>query len=310
MKTNTLRDESLTPDGGVFKSRNEKKAGWQKLAGLLGAVALSVGVCAAEESIPVKLAAPATPSLSVPGDTNAPPIWFPVGEQLRYRIYWGMIPVGEIQSTLSWVEEQGRHLLAATYRARSNRVLRQIYPVEDKMVTIIDPTGFRPVSFRMDMKEGSHIRHEITTFDYVMGKAVWKAIDRQKTKEFAIDPEARDPLSLMYYVRKEGFHSGSNRTLRALADGKVRNLPVAVGGHEKVNVPGRGNVDCLLLTPTLNFESFFVSSGGIAVWISADARCICTRARVSIPVGSITAELIELSGPGTEHWPGDKTEKK
>lgn len=281
-------------------------AWWKPVVGAAWAV-LALGVCrsaaSASSASPDVLASRAAAMRPSAMTTNAAPPWFPVGEQLRYRICWGVIPVGEIQSSLSWVEVPGRPLLAITYRARSNRVLRQLYPVEDDMVTTLDPATFLPVTFRMDMRQGSHFRHELTTFDYVAGKAVWKPLDRQKTREFVIDPETHDLLSLMYYVRKDGFHSHSNRTLRALADGKVRDMPVAVDGHEMVPVPGRGAVDCLRLVPTFNFEGFFVNSGGVTIWISDDARGICTRGRVSLPVGTISAELVEWSSPGAAHGP-------
>ncbi len=281
---------------------HENRTAWRTLPGLLGAIALTVGNCAAEESIPVKWVAPATSPLPAPAAANTPPLWFSVGEQLRYRICWGVIPVGEIQATSSWVVVEGRNLLTIACRVRSNHVLRWVYPVEDNVVTTIDPIGFLPVSFQVDLKEGKHIRQEITTFDYVAGKAVWTAANKPKTKTCIIDPEVRDLLSLMYYMRKEGFCRGSNLTLRALVNSKVRNLPVTINGHETVKVPGHGNVDCLRLTPTIDFEVSFHKPNSIAVWISADTRGICTRARIDIPVGSITAELIELSGPGTEHW--------
>ena len=276
------------------------------LAGFLG-ILLAVGSCAAEDSTPVKSVAPATSPLSAPASTNTPPLWFSVGEQLRYRIYWGVIPVGEIQATSAWVVVQGRHVLAITCRARSNNALRWVYPVEDKVVATIDPIGFRPIAFQVDLNEGKHFRQEITTFDYVAGKAVWTAINKPKTQTCSIDPDARDLLSLMYYMRKDGFGSGSNQTLRVLVNGKVRNLLVTVNGHETVRVPGHGKVDCLRLTPAIDFDVSFHTPKSIAIWISADTRRICTRAKVQVPVGSITAELIELSGPGTEHWPKPAT---
>lgn len=259
------------------------------------AAALLAGVCgtSADPGPPPPVALPAAASTPAPDltRTDAPP-WVPIGEQLRYRITWGFVPVGEAQSTTSWVEEKGRRLLALTYRARSNSALRQIYPVDDTMVTLLEPAGFRPVVFRMDMKEGSHIRRETTTFDFAAGKAVWTAVGRNKTREIALDRDARDLLSLLYAVRQEGFTSGSNRTFRALINTKIRDVPVVVGGHEAVKIAGLGAVDCLRVSLALDFEGFFVGSGKAVFWSSTDARHLCMRARVSIPVGSITAELI------------------
>ena len=277
---------------------------------LASAFVLTVASCIAEEATLIQRAAPDTSPLSVSADTNRPSFWFPVGEQLRYRVYWGVIPVGEVQATSSWVLVQGRPLLALTCRVRSNHVLRWVYPVEDKVVTTVNPIGFLPVSFQVDFQEGSHIRHEVTTFDYVSGNAVWTATNKPKTRTFGIDPEVRDLLSFMYYMRKCDIHSGSNLNLRVLLDGKVRRMPVAIGDHEPVKVSGYGNVDCLRVTPALDFEKSNVGTNKMIAWVSADARHICTRVKGFIAIGSITAELIEVSGPDAELWSANRLKPK
>ena len=253
----------------------------------------------AAETTPLNLAPP-QPRLV---DTNLSALWFPVGEHLRYRICWGVLHVGEIQATSSWVTVEGRRLLELTCRARSNHVLRWVYPVDDKVVSTIDPVSFLPVTFEVDMHAGKHVRQERTTFDYTAGRAVWTALNKPKAKTCPIDPNVRDLLSLLYYMRKEEVFSGTNLTLRAMINAQVGNLPVTFTGRETVNVPGRGNVACLRLTPKIDFEVTFHKPSSITLWISADQRKICTRAQIQVPVGSITAELVELSGPGTEQWP-------
>ena len=271
---------------------------------LLSAIVQAACLCTAAESNSVGIFVPANAPLSVLADTNTPHLlWFPVGESLRYRLTWGIIPAAEIQATSSWVTVQGRRLVEITCQVRSARVLRWIYPVEDKIVVTIEPRDFLPVLFQVDMREGSHIRHEITTFDYDAGTAVWTAPSKQKTRTIAIDPGLRDLLSFMYYMRKDGLPGGTNLTLRVLVDSKDRTVPVVVGDCETVDVPGHGNVACLRIVPTIEFAVSFNKPDSIAAWISTDARHLCTRAKVSVPIGSLTAELIEVGGPDAAQWP-------
>ena len=276
---------------------------------VIWAVLLSAGVqaaclCTAAESNSAGIFVPANAPLSVLADTNTQPaLWFPVGESLRYRLTWGIIPAAEIQATSTWVTVQGRRLVEITCRVRSARVLRWIYPVEDKIVVILEPGSFLPTVFQVDMQEGSHIRHEVTTFDYAAGTAVWTAINKQKSRTIAIDPGLRDLLSFMYYMRKDGLPGGTNLTLRVLVDSKDRTVPVVAGDCETVEVPGLGNVECLRIVPTIEFAVSFNKPDSIVAWISTDARHICTRAKVAVPIGALTAELIEVGGPEAGEWP-------
>ena len=53
-----------------------------------------------------------------------------------------MVSVGTCRITTQWVEEDGRTLLAIRYRTRSNKVIAVIYPVDDKIESIVDPETF------------------------------------------------------------------------------------------------------------------------------------------------------------------------
>ena len=113
-------------------------------------------------------AAPAPTAAS----TNAPPAvakktqaeldeiakaWvFPVGEEIVYTLYWGIIPVGRATVTASWVEFEGRTLLRVHARAVSNSVIAKLYPVDDNMESLIDPVTCRPVKFIKKMRRGRH----------------------------------------------------------------------------------------------------------------------------------------------------------
>lgn len=239
-------------------------------------------------------------------DTNAPlaprELWFPVGERLVYRVYWGLIPVGEAQVWTEWVTREGRTLLAIHHRTRSNSVIAKIYPVNDRLETLVDPVTFLPVRFEKDMNEGRHRYHEITTFNYETLTAEWRSLVKNKTKTFPIEPDTRDLATFMYYLRAKPFEEGHKSHHRVMADEKIYDLYMNVTRVEKVDLDDFGKIACYRVEPDAKFEGLFVRKGKMTVWVSRDDRFLCTQIKASVPVADIRVVLAEVHGPGDDQW--------
>jgi hypothetical protein len=233
---------------------------------------------------------------------DVPELWFPVGEQLVYRIYWGFIPVGTTRVVTEWIEEDGRRLLAIRYRTRSNKVIATIYPVDDHIESVIDPVTFRPVRFTKNLKEGRHRYHEITTFDYERGMARWESKIKDKVKEYPIQEDTRDLVSFLYYMRSKPLSVGKTGHYRVMADEKIYDLSVRVLKKEKVKLPRYGRVASLKMEPQAKFQGLFVRKGKMTVWASDDDRYIVTRISATVPVASVKVVLCGVSGPGDDFW--------
>jgi len=245
-----------------------------------------------------------------PGRTE-PKLWFPVGEKLEYRIFWGVIPVGTSVATTEWVEEGDRKLLAIRFRNRSNKFLDAIYPVDDLIESLIDPETFLPVRFTLKMREGRHHKDEVTTFDYDAGMAHWTSFVRNKTKQYPIDTETRDLVSFMYYMRgqSEVFEEEGTREFKVLTDDKIYNLLVKPLKTEKISVGEYGKVEAVRFEPEATFDGLFVRKGKLWLWVSDDERRIVTKAQASIPVASVKIVLDSVSGPGDDFWVADSEQK-
>jgi hypothetical protein len=275
-------------------------------------VSKSFSLAAAAALLPAlsALAATAAPrgTNAVPAATNTPAavatnqLPFPVGEELVYSIYWGIIPVGKTRVVSRWVEENGRRLLAIRYRTRSNRFIAKLYPVDDTIEAIIDPTVFKPVRFKIVLREGGHRRDEVTTFDYDRLTAHWESRVKNSRKDLPLENEARDLVSFMYSLRAQQFVPGSNYQYRVMADDKIYDLFVKAVAPEKVELPTFGAVDSLRLEPTAAFDGLFVRKGKITVWVSQDERNVVTKLVGSVPVASIKVFLTEVRGPGDDYW--------
>lgn len=245
------------------------------------------------------------------GSNAAPPeLWFPVGETLTYRAYWGVIPVAESVVTTEWFQDNGETLLLIRYRTRSNKVLATLYPVDDVIEAVIEPATFRPRLFMKDMREGRHHDHEITTFDYTRGLARWESLTKGKVKEYPIDPNIRDLVSFLYWMRNQRFSPGYEGTFRVMADEKVYDLFLkADPRYATVDLPAYGKVKCLRIEPQAAFQGLFIRKGRMWLWISQDrGRSVVTQIRASLPVADVHIVLCSVTGPGDDTWVGGKTD--
>ena len=54
--------------------------------------------------------------------------------------------------------------------------------------------------------------------------------------------------------------------------------------------------------PVAAFNGLFERNGKLQVWVSKDARQLCTRIVGEVPVASISITLAEVRGPGHDAW--------
>jgi hypothetical protein len=240
---------------------------------------------------------------SAPVRAETPPsLWFEVGEELTYKLHWGVIHVGESRVTTEWVEEDGRRLLAIRYRTRSNAFLDRIYRVDDTVESIIDPATFLPVRFTKILNEGRYRADEVTVFDHAARKAVWTNRRKNETREFEIEPDTRDLVTFMYYMRQIEFKTGERPQYRVMADEKLYDVWLNVGKVETMKLEKYGKVKSIKITPDAAFQGLFVRKGKIDIWVSQDTRRVATRLQATVPVADVHINLYEVRGPGNDAW--------
>jgi hypothetical protein len=240
--------------------------------------------------------------------TNRPALWFPVGERLVYKVYWGFIPVGYAVTTSEWIEENGKTLLAIRVKTKSNAVIEKIYPVEDYLETIIDPETFLPISFTKKLSEGRYTAHHRTTFDHKNLTAHWEALDEDDDREetFPIEADTRDLITLMYKIREGGFNKDTELSYRVMADEKIYDLIVNKGREEKVELPLYGKMETIKIEPQGKFQGLFVRKGRMWLWVTTDQRCLVAKMAAKVPVASVNMVLLDVTGPGDDSWITDK----
>ena len=237
-------------------------------------------------------------------ETNAPPfnLWFHVGEETVYEIHWGVVPVGTTRVTTKWILFNDKPALQIRMITKTKSLMDKVYPVDDFIESVIDPESFLPIRFIKRLKEGRYRADETTLFDFKSLTASWSSKTNGRKKEFAIDPDTRDIVSFMYYVRQFPFEPGQTNNYRVMADEKLYDLTVDVHGVDVLKLPKYGPVPSSKLHPTAAFQGIFVRSGEITIWVSRDPRRVCTRIMAQVPVANVRLNIVDVLGPGDDFW--------
>lgn len=251
-------------------------------------------------------------TLSRGQDTNLPTarLWFPVGEKLKYNLYWGIIPVGAAEILSEWRDHEGRKCIALSAVAKTSTIVSKIYPVNDFVESIVDPKTFLPILYTQKLREGSHKRDDKVLFDHKAGIAHWQKSDGSRKADVAITNDTRDVLSLYYSLREKGFDGGQVSKFGVFVDNKIYKLHVEGQGEKKIALDKYGRVDCLEVEPKAKFGEIFVRKGRVKLWFSKDQRHICTQMSGKVPLASVHAVLTEVQGPGDDSWVKPAEEKK
>jgi len=241
---------------------------------------------------------------------------FPIGEELIYKIAWSGIPIAWSKAVTQMDTFEGRPVIAMRITVNTFSFFDHICKVDDFYEGLIDPETSLPVRFERKISEGNYRRHDITTFNYETLTAHNIHLPKGKTKDYKIEPDARDIPSYMYFMRSVSLEENKDTRYRVMSGEKTYDLFIKAFGIEPIELPHYDReIPCLVIKPEAMFDGLFVRKGKATVWISRDPRHLLTYAKVSTPFGRVSVTLNEVRGPGTDFWiterrDGDDEEKK
>ncbi len=236
---------------------------------------------------------------------------FPVGEELFYNVTWNGIPVAWSKATTRLEKLDGREVLALRVETRTFFFFDRFFKVDDFHESLVDPKTILPIRYTKNLKEGKYRCHEVTTFDFAEGKALYTHLINGTVKIYPIDADTRDLVSFMYFMRSELLAENSESNYRVMADEKVYDLVLSASAVTQVDLPHYDRkVPSLKMVPKTKFDGLFVRKGKAIVWVSRDPRRLLTFAKVKMPFGRVRITLHEVSGPGSDFWISEKKDGK
>ncbi|MFI5203958.1 MAG: DUF3108 domain-containing protein [Flavobacteriales bacterium] len=217
---------------------------------------------------------------------------FKAGEELRYRIHYGVVDAGEAILKLSTSDKKvnGRTLLHVEGTGRSLGAFDWFFKVRDKYESYIDEKGVFPWLFVRRVYEGGYEINQDYTF--MQHK---KTVDNGAGKKYTVPENVQDMISAFYYARTLNFDNakkGDIFTITTFCDDTLFNLKIKFLAKETISLR-KGKFKCLKFVPVVQTGRIFKNEEDLSVWITDDKNKIPILAKAKIWVGSIKMEVVE-----------------
>jgi len=219
---------------------------------------------------------------------------FSVPEKLIFDLTWAGVKAGT--AVLEVVDEKETIRVIST--ANSAKWVSVFYTVDDRVETVLSKGKSRifigqPKNYRLKIKEGRHSRDKEIVFDHVKHTALFiDHLDKdKKQKEYPVDKDVFDPLSVLYYVRTMKLEVGKPAYVNIFDSKKLWNVEVQVLRKEKIRTV-LGDVEAIVIKPLLKSEGIFNRKGEMLIWLTDDQKRIPVKMQARVAVGAITATLV------------------
>ena len=213
-----------------------------------------------------------------------------IGEKLVFSVRYGVVRAGTATIELAGVEDvAGDSCYHFVTTAESNDFFSTFFYVRDRVESFIAMKDLRPRRFEKYLLEGNYQAEQIVQFDHATNMATY-----QDGRIFEMMPGSHDVLSAFVDVRCRDLRVGDEIQLECHADRKNYPLKTTVLRRERIEVPA-GEFDCLVVEPMLRTPGLFKHEGSLTIWLTDDTYKIPVKMMSSLPIGSISVVLTELT---------------
>lgn len=227
-----------------------------------------------------------------------------VGEKVSLSLTYFNVTAGTMDlEVLPFVQVNGEKSYSFRISVESSSLFSRFYSVDDRATTYVNYNTLVPYNFEIKIKESKQLGTVTSYFDWPKRKALYweKKVTKEKgeverKQEWEVELFSQNVISAVYYLRSFQLRPGKKLGFRVADDGKNLVFHAEVLRREKIDTEV-GELDTLVVKPTITVDGLFKPVGDILLWLTDDDRKFVVRIESKIKIGTIIGKLKGLE-PG------------
>jgi hypothetical protein len=230
---------------------------------------------------------------------------FVKGEQLDYRVHFGIFSVGKAKMEVHQQVYQinNRPSYKVDIFGWTTGAMGWVTKVDDNWGAYIDSTNLLPhVSWR-NIREGRYRKDELVKFDH-QSNVIEAKVKDNKTGEFKEPVQYKAPENIrdivggylfLRHVDFSGLRVKDTIRMNAFFEDTIYDFRILYMGKERLKTKA-GDFNALKLVPVMPDNKMFAGENSITLWLSDDRNRILLKAEANMFIGRAGVELVNYQG--------------
>lgn len=215
---------------------------------------------------------------------------FKAGEQLTYRLHYGLIDAGEavLEVKPDLKDFGGRKVYHIVGNGYTTGTTDWFFKVRDRYETYLDKDALLPWYFVRRVNEGGFKFSQDYVFDHYKNQ-----VNIGNNQKLNVPAGVQDMVSAFYSARNLELGTakeGDVFSLTCFMDKELWPLRIKFIRREVIHTD-LGKINSLLFRPVVQKGRVFKQDDDLSVWISDDANHIPLRVEAKILIGSVKMDL-------------------
>ena len=220
---------------------------------------------------------------------------FQDGEYLKFRVRYGVFNASYASLLLKNKVYEGKTVYHALGKGETTGLAKLFFKVDDTYESYFDKNTGKPYFFNRDIYEGGYTKKLNFFFNFDTNNLRIKNLENNEEKNMPIQPDIKDVISTLYYLRNNPKMNSLNKNDEVsmdmiFDDDEVYKFKLKLLGREKVKTHF-GTVNTLKFCPLVQDGRVFKEEESITMWITDDKNKVPVKLRAALRVGSLVAEL-------------------
>lgn len=231
-------------------------------------------------------------------------ISYGTGEELEYRVHFGLFTVGKGTTRVDkgYYQINSRTCYKVDAFGETSDWISWVAKVDDNWGAYIDTATLTTQLAYRKLREGKYRRDEQVSFDHENNKVEVKVKNNDTglfvSKMYNVPKNAKDLVAGFLFLRVIDFSKvsvGDTITISGFLEDASYDLKIIYRGKEilKTRV---GKIQCLKLHPIMPKNSMFDGEDSVLCWISDDLNRIPVKLQAKMFIGNTGLELIRFKG--------------